>query len=100
VVRYAQTVDQVSSGLLLKAQAKGVKVNAVHTSRNQVPSLEYIKSSMHSNEKVAEYVSICMSCSAVLFDCDGFCCYFLNFPNLSIVVKTDNPVRLRERERK
>jgi hypothetical protein len=52
-------------------------------------------------KNVAEYVIICMSCSSELFDCDGFCCYriLLNIPNLSIIVKTGDPVQVRERER-
>jgi hypothetical protein len=58
---------------------------------------------MHSNEDVAEYViikSICISCNPNYVFVMSFCCpFYLNIPNLSIIVKTDGPVRIRERER-
>jgi hypothetical protein len=59
-----------------------------------------LQSSMHSNENVAEYVIVCILCNSKLFVCDGFLLpILLNIPNLSIVVKTNDPVRVRERER-
>jgi hypothetical protein len=47
-------------------------VIAVHTSENQVPSLEYFKVQCLAMKNVAEYVIVCMSCDSKLFDCDGF----------------------------